>query len=100
MSKSKLNGDFDGDRAITKAPTAHTTDVDNNTTYIQYGWVCPKCGKVNAPWKDSCDCVNGKWESYPLDQNYPLDPCWYRWTSAVLDEANNSNFLGGHCELF
>lgn len=21
------------------------------------GWVCPKCGKVNAPWKESCDCV-------------------------------------------
>lgn len=23
---------------------------------LQYGWICPKCGKVNAPWKDSCNC--------------------------------------------
>ena len=22
-----------------------------------YGWVCPRCGKVNAPWKSECDCV-------------------------------------------
>lgn len=22
------------------------------------GWICPKCGKANAPWKSSCDCSN------------------------------------------
>ena len=21
-----------------------------------YGWICPRCGRVNAPHKDSCDC--------------------------------------------
>ena len=21
-----------------------------------YGWICPRCGKVNAPHKDYCDC--------------------------------------------
>ena len=21
-----------------------------------YGWVCPVCGKVNAPWVDACNC--------------------------------------------
>jgi len=20
------------------------------------GWICPSCGKVNAPWKGECDC--------------------------------------------
>ena len=20
------------------------------------GWICPKCGTVNAPWKPTCDC--------------------------------------------
>lgn len=22
----------------------------------QMGWICPKCGKVLAPWKAECDC--------------------------------------------
>lgn len=27
--------------------------MGNNT-----GWICPKCGKVYAPWVPSCDCGN------------------------------------------
>ena len=23
---------------------------------MKEGWVCPKCGKVLAPWMSSCDC--------------------------------------------
>ena len=26
-----------------------------NNVYYQTGWVCPICGKVNAPWKSECD---------------------------------------------
>lgn len=24
----------------------------------QEGWICPKCGKVHAPWVPSCECSN------------------------------------------
>ena len=37
------------------ATTVGTGTIVSNSN-IQYGWVCPKCGKVNAPWKDSCSC--------------------------------------------
>lgn len=30
---------------------------------LNYGWICPKCGKVNAPHRDFCDCSGGG--SYP-----------------------------------
>ena len=20
------------------------------------GWICPRCGRGNAPWKETCDC--------------------------------------------
>ena len=27
---------------------------------MQYGWICPKCGKVLAPWMNECDCYKKK----------------------------------------
>ena len=32
------------------------------TPQPQTGWVCPKCGKVHAPWVGSCDCTFPKYE--------------------------------------
>lgn len=29
---------------------------------MQYGWICPKCGRANAPWSATCPCVAPKWE--------------------------------------
>ena len=23
---------------------------------VKYGWVCPLCGRVNAPWVEQCEC--------------------------------------------
>jgi hypothetical protein len=25
----------------------------------QYGWICPRCGKVNGPHVTHCDCLGG-----------------------------------------
>jgi len=37
--------------------TCHgTTTYPNKETY-NYGWLCPRCNKVNAPWKGQCDCI-------------------------------------------
>ena len=27
-----------------------------NVTPANYGWVCPLCGTVNAPWVQACHC--------------------------------------------
>lgn len=31
-----------------------------------FGWECPKCGKVNAPWVQSCDCFEKAKEKQQL----------------------------------
>lgn len=23
---------------------------------LAQGWACPRCGRINAPWKPSCNC--------------------------------------------
>jgi hypothetical protein len=33
------------------------------------GWVCPRCNKVNAPWKSQCDCVP-TYYGIPITDNY------------------------------
>ena len=34
-------------------------EYQNSTgwAFRQYGWICPKCGRVWAPWVPRCDCV-------------------------------------------
>ena len=36
---------------IANSPTTPTTPA-----IVTYGWVCPKCGSVNAPWSATCPC--------------------------------------------
>jgi hypothetical protein len=37
------------------------------------GWICPKCGRANAPWKGSCDCSN---HYYPTPYYVPYFPTY------------------------
>jgi hypothetical protein len=41
-----------------------------------YGWICPRCGQIYAPWVESCDCKPEKLGqigfSYPIEISYPM----------------------------
>lgn len=49
---------------------------------MTYGWVCPVCGKVNAPWASQCTC-NGKLQA-------PYGPTCNTGTSSVSPILANS----------
>lgn len=36
------------------------------------GWICPKCGKVWAPWMPSCDC--GMLSQFSSSPTVPVVP--------------------------
>ena len=39
---------------------------------MKEGWVCPKCGKVYAPWIPSCDCYKQKQNKQTICPNTVL----------------------------
>jgi hypothetical protein len=48
---------------------------------MNQGWLCPRCFKVNAPWKSCCDCNDitiDKGPSTPIDNTGP-SACKYDW---------------------
>lgn len=65
-----------------------TTGTSTSTTYrsssppsIEYGWACPRCGRVNAPWKSTCDC-SGRAYWYPTWEGPYYDEWWKHVTCA------------------
>ena len=48
------------------------------------GWICPRCGKVWAPWVAQCDCTSQPWQvtcegtgTFPATGNYNSQPTNY-----------------------
>lgn len=39
---------------MTNISTSMKINNDKNINYIPYGWVCPKCKDVMAPWQFCC----------------------------------------------
>ena len=65
-----------------------TTGTSTSTTYrssspppTEYGWACPRCGRINAPWKSNCDC-SGKTYWYPTWEGPYYDEWWKHVTCA------------------
>lgn len=40
------------------AKAASSVTYGNHQSHIQYGWVCPQCGRTLSPWTSSCPCHN------------------------------------------
>lgn len=45
--------------------TTTTTNTSSSKSYsepsIASGWLCPRCGRINAPWVRQCDCSRNNW---------------------------------------
>ena len=67
---------------------------------VQYGWKCPSCGAVMAPWQNTCvNCHGGSGIQYPNfpQVTYENAPWWmnpaYKWeiTCGTKQDGNFAN---------
>ena len=56
-AQSILNIPKVGDWPVAPMPSDPQPNYLGN---MNYGWVCPKCGRVNAPHRDFCDCSGNR----------------------------------------
>ena len=65
---------------MTTTNTSQTTSNTTTTYKTEYGWECPRCGRINAPWVRQCDCSRSYWcPTWTSDKVYVGDkPEWWR----------------------
>ena len=54
----------DWDSAMSNDYPSHQQKYINVST--QYGWECPRCGKINAPWTNQCTCHRQQTYTYSI----------------------------------
>lgn len=58
---------------------------------VEQGWECPRCGRINAPWKSQCDCSNWTYkpEWWCNSDTFKIHPYEITYTTA------NNSIIGG-----
>lgn len=72
----------------TTATTFTTADKSQSEPYIESGWLCRRCGRINAPWVRQCDCSRNNW-SITCDDTTAGDEWWK--TKITCDDTTASD---------
>lgn len=60
-------------------------------------WECPRCGRVNAPWKDFCDCRPKAATQTSADATCSHSATCNHNFIAVFDNATNTQYACLKC---
>ena len=75
------------DWSILGGPKIGDVPDNQNWGWGQQGWVCPKCGRVNAPWKGTCDCY--KDTNTVTTDKIEVKPYWEYMPKTVSADFDN-----------
>ena len=88
----------------TTTTTFTTSDKLRSEPYIESGWLCPRCGHINAPWVRQCDCspatkitvnpCNDWWKNVKItcDDTFKIHPESITYTTNVNQVAGGSDY--------
>ena len=71
-----------------------TTGTSTSTTWrcpytpskAEQGWECPRCGRINAPWKSQCDC--GRNNYWTVTDGWIYKPYNDEWWKRVYCDSD------------
>ena len=58
---------------------------------MKEGWICPRCGKVNAPFAMSCDCKPSSASNFPKEFGHDDMDCRHDWKYITRDADTSYN---------
>lgn len=95
---SKVIDGYSPVESTTARATGTGVEYNWDKRYIGYktGWVCPVCGRVNAPWMLSCACRSvavGKWIPVTNDRGgHKCNICGAYASSWATGEEHLTNY--------
>lgn len=61
--------------SVNTITTNNSQQLNNSKNTFMQGWECPRCNKINAPWKGHCDCrKEDKKSNWPGSINVDAQP--------------------------
>lgn len=76
-----------------------TTTTTTSKSYIlksttppptEYGWACPRCNRINAPWKSTCDC--GNWQLTCGNTTAAREDWWKTYVTCTQADVGGSDY--------
>ena len=56
----------------------------------QEGWICPRCGKVHAPWVPACECSTS---TIKRSKNGTYDENWSTMTEISTSTSSDEKMI-------
>ena len=89
--KIEINSPITDSSHTAAAPSKNAMGVEP----INYGWVCPRCGRVNAPWASQCGCSGSIFVKINTPPEFKASPCASCSTNPANGGSGNCNCILG-----